>query len=131
MLIVMKQDATPDEIAGVVEVIQTMGYEARPMPGRQRTTVGLVGNDGRVDASRVEALAGVAEVRVKGAIGAVELAGKIDLDALRSRFAELGVWVRPFGNVVYLMPPFVIAADDLATLTAAVRRVLTERAQQL
>ena len=62
MLIVMKQDATPDEIAGVVEVIQTMGYEARPMPGRQRTTVGLVGNDGRVDASRVEALAGVAEV---------------------------------------------------------------------
>lgn len=62
MLIVMKQDATPEEIAGVVEVIQTMGYEARPMPGRQRTTVGLVGNDGRVDASRVEALAGVAEV---------------------------------------------------------------------
>jgi 3-deoxy-7-phosphoheptulonate synthase len=62
MLIVMKQGATPDEIAGVVEVIQTMGYEARPMPGRQRTTVGLVGNDGRVDASRVEALAGVAEV---------------------------------------------------------------------
>lgn len=62
MLIVMKQDATPAEIAGVVEVIQTMGYEARPMPGRQRTTVGLVGNDGRVDASRVEALAGVAEV---------------------------------------------------------------------
>ncbi len=62
MLIVMKQDATPEEIAGMVEVIQTMGYEARPMPGRQRTTVGLVGNDGRVDASRVEALAGVAEV---------------------------------------------------------------------
>ncbi len=62
MLIVMKQDATPEEIAGVVEVIQTMGYEARPMPGRQRTTVGRVGNDGRVDASRVEALAGVAEV---------------------------------------------------------------------
>jgi adenosylmethionine-8-amino-7-oxononanoate aminotransferase len=75
-------------------------------------------------------LGGVADVRVKGAIGAVELAGRIDLDALRRRFAELGVWVRPFGNVVYLMPPFVIAAEDLATLAAAVRRVLTERAQQ-
>jgi 3-deoxy-7-phosphoheptulonate synthase len=62
MLIVMKQDATPDDIAGVVEVIEAMGYEARPMPGRQRTTVGLIGNDGRVDSSRVEALAGVAEV---------------------------------------------------------------------
>jgi len=62
MLIVMKQDATPEQIAGVVEIITAMGYEARPMPGRQRTTVGLVGNDGRVDASRVEAMGGVAEV---------------------------------------------------------------------
>ena len=62
MLIVMKQDATPEQIAGVVEIIVAMGYEARPMPGRQRTTVGLVGNDGRVDASRVEAMSGVAEV---------------------------------------------------------------------
>ena len=76
-------------------------------------------------------LTGVAGVRVKGAIGAVELSGSIDLDGLRRRFTELGVWVRPFGNVVYLMPPFIIAAEELATLTAAVRQVLTERAQQL
>jgi len=76
-------------------------------------------------------LAGVADVRIKGAIGAVELTGKIDLDALRRRFAELGVWVRPFGKVVYLMPPFIIAADDLTTLTSAVRGVLTERATTL
>jgi 3-deoxy-7-phosphoheptulonate synthase len=62
MLIVMKQDATPEQIANVVEVIRSMGYEARPMPGRQRTTVGLVGNDGRVEGSTVEGLAGVAEV---------------------------------------------------------------------
>jgi 3-deoxy-7-phosphoheptulonate synthase len=62
MLIVMRQDATPEDIAGVVAAIETMGYEARPMPGRQRTTVGLVGNDGRVDGSRVAALSGVAEV---------------------------------------------------------------------
>ena len=75
-------------------------------------------------------LAGVADVRVKGAIGAVELTGRIDLDDLRHRFAELGVWVRPFGKVVYLMPPFVISAEDLATLTAAVHQVLTERARQ-
>jgi adenosylmethionine-8-amino-7-oxononanoate aminotransferase len=73
-------------------------------------------------------LAGVADVRVKGAIGAVELKGGIDLDALRRRFAELGVWVRPFGNVVYLMPPFVIGAADLNRLTGAACRVLAERA---
>ena len=54
MLIVMKQDASAAGDRRVVEVIEAMGYEARPMPGRQRTTVGLVGNDGRVDASRVE-----------------------------------------------------------------------------
>ncbi len=76
-------------------------------------------------------LAGVAEVRVKGAIGAVELAGAIDLKRLRQRFAELGVWVRPFGSVVYLMPPFIISAGELATLTAAVSQVLTERAEAL
>ncbi len=62
MLIVMKQDASADEIAGVVAVIEQLGFEARPMPGRQRTTVGLVGNDGRVDASMVEGMPGVAEV---------------------------------------------------------------------
>lgn len=62
MLIVMKPDATPADIARVVSVIAAMGYDARPMPGRQRTTVGLVGNDGRVDSSLVAGLNGVAEV---------------------------------------------------------------------
>ncbi|MBL8478144.1 MAG: aminotransferase class III-fold pyridoxal phosphate-dependent enzyme, partial [Sterolibacteriaceae bacterium] len=74
---------------------------------------------------------GVADVRIKGAIGAVELRGGIDLDGMRRRFAELGVWVRPFGKVVYLMPPFVIAADDLSVLTSALRQVLAERAATL
>src|ERR1039457_4089090 len=62
MPIVMKQDATPEQILGVVSLIAAMGYEARPMPGRQRTTVGIVGNDGRVDSSTVSGLAGVAEI---------------------------------------------------------------------
>jgi len=62
MLVVMQQNATPQEIERVVKVIEEMGYEARPMPGAQRTTVGLVGNDGRVDGSRIEALPGVAEL---------------------------------------------------------------------
>src|SRR5664279_4772941 len=62
MLVVMKTGAKPAEIEAVVRVIEEMGYEARPMPGAQRTAVGLVGNDGRVDASRIEALAGVAQV---------------------------------------------------------------------
>jgi 3-deoxy-7-phosphoheptulonate synthase len=62
MLIVMARDATPEQVARVVKMIEEMGYQARPMPGAQRTSVGLVGNDGRVDGSRLESLDGVDEV---------------------------------------------------------------------
>jgi 3-deoxy-7-phosphoheptulonate synthase len=61
MLVVMRHGATQDEIQQVAAAIEQMGYEARVMPGRQRTTVGLVGNDGRVDPSRLAGLAGVQE----------------------------------------------------------------------
>jgi adenosylmethionine-8-amino-7-oxononanoate aminotransferase len=73
-------------------------------------------------------LPGVRDVRVKGAIGVVELEREPKLEALRARFVMHGVWVRPFGCVVYLMPPLVIATEDLATLTAAVRDVVAEAA---
>src|ERR1051326_1548431 len=62
MLIVMEHGATPAEVDRVVRTIEELGYQARPMPGAQRTAVGLVGNDGRVDASRLAALPGVKEI---------------------------------------------------------------------
>jgi len=62
MLILMRHGAPESEIQRVVAVIKDMGYDARVMPGAQRTAVGLVGNDGRVDASRLEGLPGVQEV---------------------------------------------------------------------
>jgi 3-deoxy-7-phosphoheptulonate synthase len=62
VLVVMRHGAATEEIERVIRTIEEMGYEARPMPGAQRTAVGLVGNDGRVDASRIEALSGVAQV---------------------------------------------------------------------
>lgn len=58
----MHHGATSADIDRVVRTIEELGYEARAMPGAQRTAIGLVGNDGRVDASRIEALPGVAEV---------------------------------------------------------------------
>ena len=67
---------------------------------------------------------GVADVRVKGAIGVVELEGRPDVVRLREQFVEQGVWVRPFGNVVYLMPALVIEPEDLGVLTRAVRQVV-------
>ena len=58
----MRHGATEEEVQRVIKVIRDMGYQARPMPGSQRTAVGLVGNDGRVESSRLEGLAGVQEV---------------------------------------------------------------------
>lgn len=66
----------------------------------------------------------VADVRVLGAIGVVELTASVDMPRVQPMFVEAGVWVRPFGKLVYLMPPFVMSAKDLSTLTAAVVKVV-------
>ncbi len=71
-------------------------------------------------------LPGVVAVRVKGAIGAVELAAMRDLEWLKQRFIDAGVWLRPFGNIIYLTPSFVIGEEDLTTLTGAIVSVLGE-----
>ena len=62
MLVVMQHGAASAEVDRVVAVIKEMGYDARPMPGAQRTAIGVVGNDGRVNASRLAALPGVQEI---------------------------------------------------------------------
>ncbi|WP_417221588.1 adenosylmethionine--8-amino-7-oxononanoate transaminase [Achromobacter spanius] len=66
----------------------------------------------------------VRDVRVLGAIGVVELDGIADREALKRRLVDAGVWVRPFGNVVYLTPALTIDGDDLAELIRAVVAVL-------
>ncbi|MGE0353046.1 MAG: 3-deoxy-7-phosphoheptulonate synthase [Gemmatimonadales bacterium] len=62
MLVVMRHGAPEEDVRRVVEIIEELGYQARPMPGRQRTAVGVVGNDGRVDSSRLAALPNVQEI---------------------------------------------------------------------
>jgi adenosylmethionine-8-amino-7-oxononanoate aminotransferase len=71
-------------------------------------------------------LPGVVDVRTLGAIGVVELKQPVDMRTMQPRFVELGVWVRPFGRLVYLMPPFIIGPDDLEFLTAQVTQVVAE-----
>ena len=66
----------------------------------------------------------VKEVRVLGAIGVVEMQQAVNMKTIVPAFVDAGVWVRPFGKLVYLMPPFIINDDDLNTLTAAVVNVV-------
>lgn len=70
-------------------------------------------------------LESVKDVRVLGAIGVVELHQAADMKTIQPMFVDHGVWVRPFGKLVYLMPPYIINDSDLDMLTAAVYKVLT------
>jgi adenosylmethionine---8-amino-7-oxononanoate aminotransferase len=70
---------------------------------------------------------GVVGVRVRGAVGVVQMDRPVNAAKLRAQFAEKGFWIKPFGDVVYLTPPLVIGEDDLAGLTQSICEVLSER----
>jgi len=71
------------------------------------------------------ALDSVRDVRVLGAIGVVETRRPVDMAAVQAYCVERGVWIRPFGRLVYLMPPYIIEPQDLSTLTSVLREVVS------
>ena len=68
----------------------------------------------------------VSDVRILGAIGVIEMKRPVDVKRIQKRFVDKGVWLRPFGRLVYTMPPYIIKEDELNQLTRAMVEVVGE-----
>jgi adenosylmethionine-8-amino-7-oxononanoate aminotransferase len=90
-----------------------------------RTTVARLGDELRTGLSGAAALPGVADVRVLGAIGVIELEQPCDMSVLQPRLVDEGAWVRPFGRLVYTMPPYISTTSDIEAVTGAMVRALS------
>lgn len=73
----------------------------------------------RQELSPAAALPAVSEVRVLGGIGVIAMNNPVDTAKLQQFFVQQGVWIRPFANLIYIMPPYIIESDDLSKLTTA------------
>jgi 3-deoxy-7-phosphoheptulonate synthase len=119
MLVVMSHHASHADVERVLAVIREMGYEARPIPGKQRTAIGLIGNDGKVDGSRLEGLAGVLQViHVTQPYKQVSREWRAEPTIIR-----LANGVRIGGNEVVLMagPCAVESAEQITTIAHQMR----------
>jgi adenosylmethionine-8-amino-7-oxononanoate aminotransferase len=65
-------------------------------------------------------------VRIKGGIGVLELNQPVNMASITKRFVDKGVWVRPFGKLVYVMPPYIISDEDLNLLLTAMTEAVAE-----
>jgi adenosylmethionine-8-amino-7-oxononanoate aminotransferase len=68
----------------------------------------------------------VADVRILGAIGVVELTHDIDIEKAQQLLIEQGVWLRPYGKLLYTMPPFIISKQELLSITTAIKMVIKQ-----
>ena len=90
-----------------------------------QTSVGNIEKQLAEELAPCQALDSVADVRVLGAIGVVECHQPIDVGMIQKEFVERGVWVRPFGKLVYVMPPYIISSKDLRQITSSIHDVLS------
>ena len=96
--------------------------------GEWRTQVAAIESQLRAELAPCRESPQVRDVRVLGAIGVVETHQPVNMAALQRFFVSQGVWIRPFGRLIYLMPPYVISPDQLARLTAAVVNAVNDPA---
>lgn len=97
-------------------------FESEP----RLTQVAAIAEQLRRELEPARAIKGVVDVRVKGAIGVIECESIKDADLMKRRFVEAGVFIRPFGRIIYITPPLIIESADLSRLTAAMLHVLHE-----
>ncbi len=102
-----------------IDLLQETGWQANV----QRIQVGLEGH-----LSGIADQPGVADVRVLGAIGVIEMQQPVDMNRLQPALVEQGVWVRPFGKLVYLMPPYIMQNDDLQQLCQGTMAAISQQA---
>ena len=95
------------------------------LDGRWRQRVAAIARQLETELAPARDLAGVADVRVLGAIGVIETRKPVDMAALQRFFVDQGVWIRPFGRLVYTMPPYVIGEADLTRLTDGICAVVS------
>ena len=100
-----------------IELLQSYDWEAAVLRIQDQL---------KLELSALARLDTVHEVRVLGAIGVVEMKCPVDMEAIQSEFVQQGVWIRPFGKLIYIMPPYVIGPDELSQLTAAMVKVIKE-----
>jgi len=91
-----------------------------------RGEVGTIESGLRAGLAPLDGAAGVRDVRVLGAIGVVELDEPVDMARSQRVLLDHGVWLRPFGRLLYTMPPFISSPDDIGAITAAMRAVVHE-----
>ncbi|KAA5966989.1 adenosylmethionine--8-amino-7-oxononanoate transaminase [Pantoea sp. M_9] len=92
--------------------------------GGWQTQVAAIGQQLQRELLPLQAHPAVAQARVLGAIGVIETHQPVNMAALQQFFVERGVWIRPFGRLIYLMPPYLISAQALSQLTRAIRDAL-------